>query len=129
MRLLTVLMMILVALAACKKDDPSITLDNLPEGDSDRGAMIFADGRGDAIACSTCHRTDDTPMTGPGLENIYKRAGERVEDKSADEYLFESILRPARHLVRGFSNQMPSDYEDKLTAQDIADLIAFLKTL
>jgi len=129
MRQTIILLLILIALVACKKEDPKITVSDLPSGNIESGAKIFNDGKNDATACSSCHRTDDTDSTGPSLAGIGNRAGERVEDQSADEYLLESILRPARYLVTGFSTQMPSDYEDKLSAQDFADLIAYLKSL
>lgn len=65
-------------------------------------------------------------LAGPGLGGFSRRAGERVEGQTAEVYTYESIVRPARYIVRGFSNIMYNRYVEKLSQQDIADLIAFL---
>ena len=56
-------------------------------------------------------------------------AGERGDGNSAEVYTLGGLLRPSKHLGRGDSNVMPSEYADKLTRQEIADLIAYLHTL
>jgi cytochrome c553 len=129
MRKLIGVMALLVALVACKKAEPQLKLEDLPAGEATRGAALFEQGVRGATACSKCHRTDSVDQAGPGLQGIGGRAGQRVDGQNATEYLFESILRPARYLVTGFSNLMPSDYATKLSAQQVADLIAYLLTL
>ncbi len=52
-----------------------------------------------------------------------------MDDQSAEEYTFYSILRPSKYLVQGFSNVMPSNYEEKLSQQETADLITYMLTL
>ena len=53
----------------------------------------------------------------------------RVEGQSAVEYLRTSIIDPNTYIVEGFQpNIMPSNFGEKLTLQDMADLLAFLKT-
>jgi mono/diheme cytochrome c family protein len=116
-------------LAACQQAAPRIAFDDLPEGDAARGAMLFRQGVNGSTVCTTCHRTDDLTLVGPGLEGVSQRAGQRVPGESAREYLYNSILRPAKYLVTGFSNLMPPDFETKFSAQDVADLIAYLMTL
>ena len=61
------------------------------------------------------------------MSNIAERAGERKPPLSADEYMAESILDPGAFVVEGFDPLMPSIVG--LTDQDVADLIAYLKTL
>jgi hypothetical protein len=49
---------------------------------------------------------------------------------SAEQYLLESIVNPAAYHVPGFDTvQMPATYSQTMTAQDAADLIAYLLTL
>jgi cytochrome c553 len=128
-RLVILFLTLSIILVACKKDDPKITFEDLPQGDAARGAAIFENGKNNATACKTCHNITDVKQTGPGMAGFGERAGERVDGESAAEYAYHSILRPSRYVVTGFSNVMPSDYEEKFTAQDIADLITYLLTL
>jgi hypothetical protein len=56
------------------------------------------------------------------------RAGSRVAGLSPDAYIEQSIREPAKFIVSGFQDLMPPTFKD-LTAADVADLIAYLKTL
>ena len=91
-------------------------------GDPVNGESLFV-----SQACSGCHRTDTETLTGPGMSNIAERAAERKPPLSADEYMAESILDPGAFVVEGFDPLMPSIVG--LTDQDVADLLAYLKTL
>jgi mono/diheme cytochrome c family protein len=124
---LAVVMM--AALAGCAPEDLPYSLDDLPAGDAGHGAALFTQSVNNAPACSACHSTDGSFSPGPPLDGYGQKAGTRVKGQSAEAYAFYSILRPARHLVRGYSNVMPADYATKLSAQDVADLIAYLLTL
>jgi cytochrome c2 len=77
-------------------------------------------------ACGTCHRVTEQTLVGPGLLGYGERAGSEVEGQSAEEYTYLSIVRPADHIVEGFSNVMYTEYQSKLSRQEIADLIAYL---
>lgn len=114
--------------AACSSGEPETGLSDLPDGDVASGAQLFEKPI-NGVACTTCHRIDDVNSAGPGMAGYGGRAGDAVSDESAEEYTYYSILRPSRHIVNGFSNVMPSDYEEKLTDQQVADLIAYLLTL
>ena len=60
---------------------------------------------------------------------IAERAGERIPGMSAEDYLRQSIVSPGAHYVEGFtSKHMPMDYADRLSEQDINDIVAFLLT-
>jgi mono/diheme cytochrome c family protein len=105
----------------------------LPAGVADNGQKIFA-----AQGCAACHSLKpDEKLVGPSLAGIATRAGDRV--KAADYkgktttgelYIRESIVQPSAYVVPGFSDGvMPQDFgKVKLSAQDLADLIAFLLT-
>lgn len=130
-RLTAALSMIALALVllACRPEELDFGVSDLPEGDAVRGAALFAERIDGAAACSSCHALDAGQSSGPSLAGYAEVAGDRVSDQDAAEYTFTSILRPAKHIVRGYSNVMPDDYADKLSRQQIADLIAYLLTL
>ena len=110
-------------LAACAPKALDYSFADLPTGDIEQGAALFADN------CLSCHPLDSGQATGPGVADYGNTAGTRVSGQSPEEYTFNSILRPSKYMVRGYSNVMPSDYDDKLSQQDIADLIAYLLSL
>lgn len=116
-------------LAACSQGEPQTSFEDLPAGDAQRGADLFANGADDAPACITCHTLDGNNQAGPSVQGYASRAGSRVEGQSAEEYTYRSIVRVSAHVVSGYSNVMPNDYEEKLSAQQLADLVAYLLTL
>lgn len=124
---LSLLSVILVA--ACQPKDLGFGVSDLPPGDPARGAELFTQRISGTTACQACHALDAGKSTGPSLHGYGTVAGTRVDGQDAATYTFTSIVRPAKHLVRGYSNVMPSDYADKLSHQEIADLIAYLLTL
>lgn len=101
-------------------------------GDVERGAQIFAQGRGEIPPCSTCHQTVTGQFSfsvGPNLDGIGERAGRQVDGLGAEAYLRQSILEPERYLVSGYRDIMYPDYSTDFTEQDIRDLIAYLLAL
>ena len=120
---------VFVALTACSKGEPKIAFSDLPDGHAENGEVLFHQKIDNAPACASCHNIDDTKGQGPGLGGLQDRADKRVDGQSAEEYVYYSILRPSKHLVSGFSNVMFSKYEEKLSAQELADLIAYVLSL
>ena len=92
------------------------------EGDPGRGEQLFASN-----ACSGCHSTGSDTRVGPGLSGIGARAETRTS-LSGDDYIRQSIREPGAFVVEGFANLMPAIFAN-LPDQDIADLLAYLKTL
>ena len=99
------------------------------------GAMVFTSSslyaqKGDAKAgkevfennCSVCHNSDSTEVKmGPGLKGISKRAKMTTTGKApTDANLIEKISTGG--------NGMPA-YADILSAEEKANVIAYLKTL
>ncbi|MBI5960636.1 MAG: cytochrome c [Chloroflexi bacterium] len=128
-RLLALTLLTVALLAACSSKDTEFKYSDLPAGDAANGASLFTQSINGSSACSNCHTIDGTDTVAPSLGGFATVAGSRVGGQSADVYAFYSLLRPSKHLVSGFSNIMPSDYEDKLSKQDIADLIAYMLSL
>jgi cytochrome c2 len=86
------------------------------------GEQLFS-----ANGCTACHSTGEDTIIGPGLSGVYVRAGERTA-LDVDGYIEQSIREPDVFVVDGFiAGLMPSF--DELSASEITDLIAYLKTL
>ncbi|MGB0385058.1 MAG: c-type cytochrome [Ardenticatenaceae bacterium] len=115
--------------AALRQAQEPGTLVDLPQGDATRGGVLFAEGADGAARCAVCHTLDDQKLVGPGLANIGIRAAERVDGQAAESYLYQSITDPAAYVVDGYVHVMPENYGEALSEQEIADLIAFLRTI
>ncbi len=114
----------------------------LPTGDPARGADLFAQklkfASGSAAPCKACHSLQpDTVIVGPSLAGVATRADTREPGKSAADYIRESIQSPSAFIVPGNPNfvgangksVMPEGLGNNMSAQDLADLIAYLQTL
>jgi len=107
-------------------------------GDPQRGAAIFS---GDVaitgfVACRGCHSVDPAASDGigPNLAGIALRAGSRMPGIPADDYIRRSILVHDDYVVPGFEAELARgvvgrDFAEILSAQDVADLTAYLLTL
>jgi len=87
---------------------------------------------GDASApgCITCHSLDEgVVLVGPSHAGIAASANGAVAGLSAKEYLEQSITEPNAHITDGYTEGvMYQFYGNDLSAQEIADLVAFLET-
>ena len=115
-----------VILVGCTPQAPKT--DTLPKGDAENGAVLFAQSINGVPACSTCHTLDGSVVVGPSLQGYATTAATRT-DLSAEAYTIQSITQPAAHIVEGFPNAMYGQYGQKLSQQELADLIAYLLTL
>lgn len=114
----------LLLLSACEAE--SVDLSTLPEGDAQRGEALYNESINGAPTCLSCHLLSDERLIGPGLAGYAEVAGMRVEGQSAEEYTYLAIVRPAAHIVSGYSNLMYAEYGSRLSDQQIADLMAYL---
>ncbi len=120
----------------------------LPAGNAEAGSALAV-----AQACTACHVASATgPAWLASADSSKQGVGARAELRiaqadyagkatSGDQYLFESIVAPDAYLVPddlayapagyapGGASLMPHDYGAKLTAQNMADLIAYLQTV
>ena len=129
MRILILTFILLLLLTACNPNPPSVLYyENLPAGgDVARGEELFNTAINSAPPCSACH-IPNSPAS-PDLAGLAERAASRVEGQEAQEYIFYSIVEPARYIVDGYGNVMWNQYDESLSAQDIADLISYLLSL
>ena len=107
----------------------------LPEGDPAAGQVLAEQ----TLGCTACHTLTEV---GPGWEaeaglpGIGVRGGIRIQQDdytgnatSNDQYLIESVVETNVFLVEGFqASVMPTNFGERVTLQDMADLLAFLKT-
>ncbi len=110
----------------------------LPAGDVARGEQFWDAPTPVGPGCTSCHTLADASLLaagqviginrGPALFGIADRAGTTREGYSAEEYLHESIVLPCEFLAEGPVCLMPRNFGERLDAQDVADLIAFLMT-
>jgi cytochrome c oxidase subunit 2 len=80
--------------------------------------------------CSGCHSLDGSPLTGPTWFGLYGSQVNLADGSSVladDAFIAESILDPKATEVAGYSPTVMQPYA--LTEAEIADLIAFIKTL
>jgi mono/diheme cytochrome c family protein len=108
---------------------------SLPPGDPAAGQALA-----ESLGCSGCHVLSTVGpawMAQGGEPGIGTRALARVgQDDYAggattpEEYLVEAILVPGSYIVPGFESvQMPTNYGERLTAQQLSDLVAYLLSL
>jgi mono/diheme cytochrome c family protein len=106
---------------------------DLPDGDPERGKVLAIQ-----LTCAICHGTHGPGLgAAPGLPRIMERGELRIADPAYEgnastirEYLIESILLPKVYVVPGdWPVSMPTDFGDRLTDQDLADILAWLDTV
>ncbi len=87
----------------------------------------------EANACTVCHSLGGDAGVGPAWQGLFGRM-EKLSDGTAvvvdDAYLRESILNPNVKIVEGFApDLMPEDFGDRLSEEQLASIIAYLRTL
>jgi len=138
------LIIILFALAACgggaAKPAANQGQPAASAGNADSGKRLFSEpiiASAGSPGCVTCHSLEKgKTLVGPSLAGIATEAAADVQKadykgtaKSADEFLKESIVSPDVMVTQGFQpGVMPKTY-NKLTAQELSDLVAYLMTL
>jgi mono/diheme cytochrome c family protein len=110
---------------------------SLPAGDAERGSQLAQSAEG---GCSACH---ELSAVGPAWAasgsqpGIATQAGQRISESdytgtatTAQQYLLESIVLPNTFVVAGYQeNIMPRDFGQRLSAQQVADLLAYMDSL
>lgn len=108
---------------------------------ADNGKALFSQSilAGNA-GCITCHSLEaGKVLVGPTMAGIGARAATTVPGQTAEQYLRTSIVDTNAFLAKGCNASnpeaqcaagiMPQDWPQKLSAQEIDDLVAYLLTL
>jgi mono/diheme cytochrome c family protein len=106
----------------------------LPAGDAARGERLFLGTEtapdGTILACNSCHSLDGSTVVGPTMQGAASAARLPAGYDSHEAYFRESILNPETYKAPGFEAiNMVANFGDRLDAQSLADLIAYLMTL
>ena len=98
------------------------------EGSAVSGADLY-DGK---FGCTDCHRNGNSaPDTvGTWTRVLTSRLADPIfAGYTGEEYLIESIVQPGAYVVDTYSSGlMPVNFGTRMTEQQLADIIAFLKT-
>jgi len=94
-----------------------------------RGQQVYL-----TVGCTGCHTlgTLSSGVVGPALTHIGTEAGSMKPGMSAEDYIRESIVNPNAFLAPTCpsgpcpANVMPQDWGDKLSEEQLNDLVAFL---
>ncbi len=78
--------------------------------------------------CVVCHRDGAQNGLAPSWVGIAARAATRRPPMPAAAYIYQSITDPSAYVVSGFTDVMPKDFAQRLSDQQLADLIAYLLT-
>jgi len=82
------------------------------------------------LGCSGCH-TGGSVVRAPPLEGVYGKpvplqGGDVV--LADDGYIRDSILFPAKQIVAGYTNDMPS-FRGRLSEDQLVQLLAYIRSL
>jgi mono/diheme cytochrome c family protein len=94
-----------------------------PAGNAAAGKTLF-----NAQGCAACHTlkaAGSTATVGPDLDDVAANA-QTANRGPLDEYVAESITDPGAYVVPGFPNGVMPTTFSSLSAQQIADLVAFI---
>jgi mono/diheme cytochrome c family protein len=104
-------------------------------GDPVRGAAIYNNERtsqlGSRLGCSGCHGAGNAPATTETWDaTLSIRLEEpQFENYTPEQYIIESIVLPGAYSVPGnWPVVMPMNFGERMSAQDIADVVAYLHT-
>lgn len=121
-----------VLLAACSRP-PSASPDagfRFPEGDPVAGRAVFERAR-----CATCHGVAGHTFPAPIAQPEAIRFTQETAAKSVDD-LAQSIINPSHSIsggptgvAEGGERSRMGDFSQSLSIKDVADLVAFLKTI
>jgi mono/diheme cytochrome c family protein len=92
-----------------------------------RGAAVFAEQ-----GCNACHAVDGSVKIGPSLGGLWGTDQELADGslvRVTEDYVYESILDPQAKVVRGFESAAMPSYDGLIDEQDLAALVAYLRSL
>ena len=101
-------------------------------GDPQRGGQLYNGQGTPALPCSGCHLNG---AVAPPMVGTWTRVQDvRLKDPkfagwTGEQYIADSIILPSDYIVPNYNDGlMPHNFGQLLTYQDLADLIAYIKT-
>jgi cytochrome c oxidase subunit II len=94
---------------------------------AERGAKLYV-----SKGCITCHSLDGSPKVGPSYLKAFGRTAEFADGTTAvadENYIKESILNPAKKVVKGFAAGAMPAFEGQLKDDELDSLVAFVKSI
>jgi cytochrome c len=133
--LLVVLLLCAVSmLFACGSAKPPVSKVLIPatismNGDAERGATVFAEK-----GCTVCHMLTSEQLVGPGLAGVMTESGpQRAIETSYKSNLPNGSPRTeeniAQWIIVGGTGEIGSMSPQNVTEAELADIIAYLRTL
>lgn len=102
----------------------------LARGKTDAPAGASGEQTFTARGCDTCHRPD-TAARAPILNGLFGATVKLADGTTAvadENYIRESILRPAAKVVAGYSPVMPA-YEGQVSEEEAISLLVYIRSL
>ncbi|MEP7134083.1 MAG: cytochrome c oxidase subunit II [Chloroflexota bacterium] len=125
-----------------KMEQPVIVTDNaeftawITDQQAKAAALVTPESKGEALVagngCAACHSINGAAGIGPtwfGLGGAQVELEDGTTVTADDAYLIESIKNPKAKIVKGFAPVMPNTYAEILTDEEIANIVAYIKTL
>jgi sulfur-oxidizing protein SoxX len=118
-------------LSACGSDPRSPWGFRLPDGDADKGQVLFVE-----LQCNTCHTIAGLEIDAPAEAGpVAVVLGGPVARVKTYGDLVSSIINPSHKLIRSYPKDEISDdgeslmvvYNETMTVQQLIDLVAFLQ--
>ncbi|MEM8858713.1 MAG: cytochrome c [Chloroflexota bacterium] len=109
------------------------TVNSLPEGDPTAGKELYEI----TLGCAACHgdpKVSGSNAVGP-WSGKFKNLDDRIEGYTAADYVYQSIVLPNAYIspdcptgpCSGPPSGMPWNYAERMTAQELADVMAYLE--
>ena len=95
----------------------------LQDADASHGALLV-----EQVGCTACHREGAANNIAPSYAEIAARAATRRLPMTAAAYIYESIIKPTAYVVEGYNPSMPQNFAQRLSDQELGDIIAYLLT-
>ncbi len=131
------LLMLALTVAACtstaSQDEPAHTV--TPPPPTVTPAPLTAEQRGQVVffemGCISCHSiTGGAGRVGPDLKGIAAWAAENFPDTPPEQYIREGIIDVMAVVNEPWRGDlMPQNYAERLTPQQVDDLVAYLLAL
>jgi mono/diheme cytochrome c family protein len=104
-------------------------------GDPLQGQLLYNNeapaADGEPLGCAGCHNNAEIAPATEGTWtrwDEFRRDAPELDEPTFAHYITESIVLPWDYLVSGYDAVMPNNYGDRLSYQDLADIIAYLNS-